>query len=278
MARDGKLASAFAVTSGQSCANDIVLINAFPVDTQAKVRDRLKGELLQSNPKLWSTAIVRYALQSQPLSPEALDALRKAVDVPELRRVVIELLSNYPSAADYKIYLDTLSGSDRTQWGTAWKGIQTLPVTLADEEWPIMAKLVSETCNASSTLPQDAVLARARSAAKQLGLTTPPASNNWSEWEPFFKEHLSDEYYAQLTQPKTKLDWASRMRQTERMPGNLEAGKTLYDQKCASCHGAQTALGPSLAGVAKRFSRWIWEQRYSNLAETYPIVIALSEF
>lgn len=255
MARDGKLASAFAVTSGQSCANDIVLINAFPVDTQAKVRDRLKGELLQSNPKLWSTAIVRYALQSQPLSPEALDALRKAVDVPELRRVVIELLSNYPSAADYKIYLDTLSGSDRTQWGTAWKGIQTLPVTLADEEWPIMAKLVSETCNASSTLPQDAVLARARSAAKQLGLTTPPASNNWSEWEPFFKEHLSDEYYAQLTQPKTKLDWASRMRQTERMPGNLEAGKTLYDQKCASCHGAQTALGPSLAGVAKRFSR-----------------------
>lgn len=255
MARDGKLANAFAVTSGQSCANDIVLINAFPVDTQAKVRDRLRGELLQSNPKLWSTAIVRYALQSQPLSPEALDALRKAVDVPELRRVVIELLSNYPSAADYKIYLDTLSGSDRTQWGTAWKGIQTLPVTLADEEWPIMAKLVSETCNASSTLPQDAVLARARSAAKQLGLSTPPAANNWSEWEPFFKEHLSDEYYAQLTQPKTKLDWASRMRQTERMQGNLEAGKTLYDQKCASCHGAQTALGPSLAGVAKRFSR-----------------------
>ena len=255
MARDNKLASAFAVTPGQSCANDIVLINAFPLDIQAKVRERLRKELLQSEPNSWSTAIVRYALQSQPLSPETLDALRKAVDVPDLRRVAIELLANYPDAKDYKTYLDTLGGSDRTIWGIAWRGLQSLPVTLADEEWPVMAKLVSETCNSSCSLPQDAVLVRARSAAKQLGIANAPASNNWNEWGPFFKDHLAEEVYGQLSQPKAKLDWAARMRQAERLQGNLEAGKTLYDQKCASCHGAQTALGPSLAGVAKRFSR-----------------------
>lgn len=255
MARDSKLASAFAVTPGQSCANDIVLINAFPVDTQAKVRERLQRELLQSEPSSWSNAIVRYALQSQPLSSDTLNALRKALEVPELRRVAIELLSNYPNAQDYKTYLETLSGSDRTIWGIAWRGLQSLPVTLADEEWPIMAKLVSETCNSSSTLPQDAVLVRARSAAKQLGIANPPASNNWNEWGPFLREHLADEVYEQLSQPKVKLDWAARMKQSERLQGNLEAGKILYDQKCASCHGTQTALGPSLAGVAKRFSR-----------------------
>jgi putative heme-binding domain-containing protein len=194
-------------------------------------------------------------LQSQPLTPETLDALRKAVDVPELRRVAIELLSNYPNAKDYKTYLDTLGGSDRTIWGIAWRGLQSLPVTLADEEWPVMAKLVSETCNSSCSLPQDAVLVRTRSAAKQLGIANAPASNNWNEWGPFLKDHLAEEVYGQLSQPKAKLDWAARMRQAERLQGNLEAGKTLYDQKCASCHGAQTALGPSLAGVAKRFSR-----------------------
>jgi len=255
MSRDNKLAGAFAATPGQSCANDIVLINAFPVDTQAKVRDRLREELLRSETTSWSPAIVRYALQSQPLTPEMLVALRKAANVPTLRRVAIEFLSNYPSAEDYKVYLDTLNNSDRTAWGIAWRGLVSLPVTLGDEEWPIMAKLVSETCNSSCSLPQEAVLVRARAAAKQLGLANTPTSSNWNEWDPFFKEHLSEEVYASLSQPKPKQDWAARLRQAERTQGDLEAGKTVYDQKCASCHGAQTALGPSLAGVAKRFSR-----------------------
>jgi putative heme-binding domain-containing protein len=130
-----------------------------------------------------------------------------------------------------------------------------LPVALADEEWPVLAKLVSEICNNSSTLPAGPVFARTRSVAKLLGFASVPASDSWTDWEPFLKDHLGEEAYLQLAQPKAKVDWVARVRQSERLRGDLESGKILYDHKCASCHGAQTALGPSLAGVAKRFSR-----------------------
>jgi putative heme-binding domain-containing protein len=36
--------------------------------------------------------------------------------------------------------------------------------------------------------------------------------------------------------------------------GEAERGKLVYQAKCAQCHGGQTALGPALSGVAKRFS------------------------
>lgn len=255
MARDSKLANAFARTPGQNCANDIVLINAFPVDVQSKVRDRIRNELLQTDPKGWSAAIVRYALQSETLTPNMLSALRQAVGVPELRRLSIELLSNYPDARDYRIYIETLANADRSLWAVAWRGLQALPVALADEEWPVLAKLVSEICNNSSTLPAGPVFARTRSVAKLLGFASVPASDSWTDWEPFLKDHLGEEAYLQLAQPKAKVDWVARVRQSERLRGDLESGKILYDHKCASCHGAQTALGPSLAGVAKRFSR-----------------------
>lgn len=39
-------------------------------------------------------------------------------------------------------------------------------------------------------------------------------------------------------------------------PGNPELGRVVFERRaCARCHGGRTALGPDLAGVAKRFSR-----------------------
>ena len=39
------------------------------------------------------------------------------------------------------------------------------------------------------------------------------------------------------------------------MTGDAKRGQILYQEKCALCHGGQSSLGPSLVGVAKRFSR-----------------------
>jgi putative heme-binding domain-containing protein len=255
LAKDAALADAFSNVPGQCCPEDLVLLNAFPADTQAKIRDRMRRELLQISPREWSSTIVRYSLQSHPLSPDLINALRIAVAEPALKSIGIELLSSYPNEADYAIYLEALKDQDRNIWSWAWRGIQPLPVMTADEEWPVLAKLVSEVCNVTTPLPKDAVLSRARAAAGKLGIEKVPTSGNWPDWDVFLKENVSEENYHHLTFPMVKKDWNERLARAGVLTGNLDRGQTLFQQKCLNCHGGQSALGPSLSGVTKRFSR-----------------------
>lgn len=51
-------------------------------------------------------------------------------------------------------------------------------------------------------------------------------------------------------------DWLARANKIDWSKGNAEAGfKSFQQRKCATCHGGAAAIGPSLEGVSKRFSR-----------------------
>jgi putative heme-binding domain-containing protein len=82
-----------------------------------------------------------------------------------------------------------------------------------------------------------------------------PVSDKWIDWEPFLKANVSSEIASSFSQPVEKLDWRAMIPKWSSLVTDEARGKTLYEQKCLNCHGGQSALGPSLSGVARRFSR-----------------------
>jgi len=92
-----------------------------------------------------------------------------------------------------------------------------------------------------------------------------PSSDAWNDWEPYLKKVLGNKYQDQKTVRvdaggSTSKEWQERVKDMDKLVGNVDRGRLLYQaSKCASCHGGENAntsnaLGPSLTGVAKRFS------------------------
>jgi putative heme-binding domain-containing protein len=92
-----------------------------------------------------------------------------------------------------------------------------------------------------------------------------PSSESWSDWEPFLKDLLGANYPVQkqelaASEDLSAVDWRTRVNDADALVGKPDRGQLLYQgSKCNSCHGGENALssnalGPSLTGVAKRFS------------------------
>ena len=104
-------------------------------------------------------------------------------------------------------------------------------------------------------MPRTAVINRARTIAAKMQIANVPTTEQWPDWDRFFQGSLEEVAYSKLQLPSTTFDWRAFVLSANSLVGDLQIGKSLYEQKCGLCHGGQNALGPSLLGVAKRFSR-----------------------
>ncbi len=254
--RDAGLGVAFVDLPVPCCPEDLVLLSAFPLDVQVSARKKMRGHLLKSEPAEWSVPILRFAAQVG-IDSEFAKAIRKSiVVVASLRPAAADLLSANPIESDYELFLSELENNDRNRWTSGWKGLSALPIKDAQREWRILASAASVTINTSSTLPRAAVLARTRATAGKLNFKSPPpAGEEWRDWESYFAENLDAESFSKLMLPQTTFDWRALQVAANALSGDSKKGQILYQEKCALCHGGQSSLGPSLVGVAKRFSR-----------------------
>jgi putative heme-binding domain-containing protein len=236
-------------------AEEIVLWNAFPVDVQVKAKSKMREHLLAVPPTQWSPLVVKHCLQSQPLSEEMRASLRQAASLPAMRNTAIDLLSIVANDKDYSVYLDALETDDKNVWSAAWRGLQTLAIQAPEREFPVLSKLVSYVLNSTSGLQSATVLSRCRKVANNLGMMEVPLTEKWADWEPFLTSNVSSEVASDFSRPTETMDWRMMIPKWSSLQGDTTRGKTIFEQKCLSCHGGQSALGPSLSGVAKRFSR-----------------------
>jgi putative heme-binding domain-containing protein len=255
--RDANLGAAFVDLPIPCCPEDLALLSAFPIDVQANARSKMKRHLVSSEISDWSPAILRYACQAG--IDDALAAkIREATAEPKLKTVAIELLATRANETDYGLFLSALESQDRDQWALGWKGIASLPTLDSKREMTALAPVVSSVLNSNTNLPRAKVLQRVRLVSTKIDRTDgmkPPATELWLDWERYFQNTLSEDDFAKLLKPNIAIDWTAMLQQASLIKGDSEKGKILYQEKCALCHGGQSSLGPSLSGVAKRFSR-----------------------
>ena len=254
LSRDNKLGAAFVELPGPYCNEDLVLLNAFPPPIQDQAREKIRSQLTTMTNEPWSVPLVKFAVVG-PLDDALRDAFRKGYSIESLRQTSLSYLAQSPRVGDYDLYLASLEGADRTLWPDAWRGLSPLEIKDPAREFTALAKLVSASFNTSIPLPRQAILDRTRRVATSNQRPEPPATELWADWTAYLQSQLDEAQMNALVISSAKIDVASVLKSIEGMSGNPERGGNLFQSKCALCHGGQSALGPSLSGVSKRFSR-----------------------
>ncbi|MEK0425560.1 MAG: hypothetical protein RJB11_1651 [Planctomycetota bacterium] len=250
---DGALGTAYAALSEPLIGDDLVVVAAFSEDVQNLIKQRVRRDLGNLPLESWDVPVIKFAV-SGSIDPTLRTTLRKACEVESLRPVCLELLAKEPDETEYEIYVHALESGDRSSWSSAWKALEKITQMQAAREYPLLAKLVSASLNSNVSLPRSSVLQRARLVAKELSKPEPPASENWKDWESYYSKELAESQQADWVLPSVQVNLESLAGELKGLAGDPQRGKLLYQAKCGQCHGGQTALGPALTGVAKRFS------------------------
>jgi putative heme-binding domain-containing protein len=252
--QDQSLGSSFVELPIPCCNEDLAVINAFPASVQAAAKQKMRSHLLSAPIEDWSLPILKYAV-SENIDDALRDALRNALAIETLRPLCLELLSKNPREEDYHRFLIALESSERSEWPAAWQGLAPLRVGDAEREFPALAKLVSASLTNSAPIPMPPLLARTRAVAAQANKGAPPTSTTWSDWRAYLESNLTPEHFEQLVAPNPKVDMPTLLQSLDSLRGDPRRGLAIYQAKCGLCHGGQSALGPSLVGVTKRFAR-----------------------
>ncbi|MCY2973894.1 MAG: c-type cytochrome [Planctomycetota bacterium] len=208
--------------------------------------------------------------------------------------LTIELLSSNPSKVDYDTFLSAIESNDRSCLANAWNGLSLLPVEEPDREMIAVARLWSVQNQSNlpevklNTIAKRIRMVATKAKADQVSKvkdnsgelvtdksksdsetdatkTVLPSSDSWNDWEPYLKTVLGDRFpeskaMADATDVSLPKEWQDRVKAIDKLVGDVDRGRLIYQaSKCASCHGGENAntanaLGPSLTGVAKRFS------------------------
>jgi putative heme-binding domain-containing protein len=251
--KDSGLGTAYAALSEPLIGDDLVVVSAFSEDIQNLIKQRACRDLVNLPLDRWEIPVIKFAVSGR-IEPTLRTTLRRACEVESLRPVCLELLSTEPVDSEYDLYVNALESPDRSSWSSAWKALEKITQMQAAREYPILAKLVSASLNSNVSLPRTSVLQRARLAAKELSKPEPPASESWKDWEAYYTKELAESQQADWVLPSVQVNLDALSGELKGLAGDVPRGKVLYQAKCAQCHGGQTALGPALTGVAKRFS------------------------
>ncbi|MCU0706743.1 MAG: hypothetical protein MUF23_00465 [Pirellula sp.] len=254
LSRDNKLGAAFIDLPQPCCNEDLALLNALPPAIQDQARTKIRNHLQTASPEEWSVPIIKFAVV-EPLDEGLRTAFKNAMQLEWLRSTCLSYLSQSPQPGEYELYLNAIEDTDRSLWPDAWRGLAPLDARDPAREFPALAKLVSATLNSGASFPRQMVLERARTVAARGQRTPAPKSDSWTDWSRYLQSELDESQWNALIVPTNQADIESILKAIDGLKGNADRGAGIFQAKCALCHGGQSALGPSLSGITKRFSR-----------------------
>lgn len=268
--RDPKLPNAlvnnFELNKTNSGVEELVWVEWCSPEVQKVAREKILVSLLSTSPPTWNEELVRFVCKNS-VEPRLAQSLRKAMSeepkngtVSNLSEMALELLTKNSIASDYPWLIREFRDDASSEvLSVAWSGLNRLPIQQPKVELPILAKLmVKIQSTAVGTISIPTVTNRLRNAGRSLKLSGIPTSDSMTQWLPFFKQHLTATDFAYLNQISTTApkDWTTVLSATSAIAGDKIHGAEVYKAaKCNQCHGGNNALGPSLSGVAQRFSK-----------------------
>lgn len=253
VARDSKLGQSYVRMVESYVPEDLSVLVGFPVDIQVAARRQIKSMLLNSDPETWSPALLRHCLSDGASGPDWDKAIRAAAKHSKLRAIAIEQISKDPRPSDYELFLSALESEDRNAWESAWKGIERVPGSDPNKEWPILAKVAFASGQSNTGISFPAIAARCKKVAVECGVKDLPNAVSWEAWQPVLARYLSSDVKAS-NHASPAIAWRDKVEDARSLEGDVDRGLSIYETRCLNCHGGQSALGPSLAGVSKRFS------------------------
>lgn len=221
-----------------------------------QAREKMLNKVEQWDDRDLSMDVLRY-LEPVAKDPRLLGRLRKIEGRGDLEPWIIEQLAASPAPQDYPRFVRGLASRDNDLALQAWRGLKRLnPETPKDELVPILDfRLRMPLPNASRTEITE-LDQRLRTLLQSLKVTVP--NGNVSQWplERLIGEALGEEAAKKWKESKKAIQWEPRLAEAAKLGGDLKRGEELYRQlRCAACHQGDSALGPALTGVSKRFSR-----------------------
>lgn len=254
LARDPNLGDCYVRLIESYIPEDLVILAGFPVDVQSNARSRIQAMLLKTSPENWAPSLLKHCLPPGAMGKEWEEPIREAAKVTKLKTIALDAMSRNPLSTDYTVFLSALDSDDRSVWEPAWRGLDKLKILDPPREWPILAKvaLIAGQSNTGISFPEIAV--RCRRAGEACDIRDLPPQTAWELWQPVLLRYFPKEKQLPGSPPPTN-DWRIKVGAAESLEGDAERGRSLYETRCLNCHGGQSALGPSLAGVTKRFSK-----------------------
>lgn len=218
---------------------------------------------IQADPQYpWTNDVVFLFGDSEVPAHRALIQARYAEFA--TRSAAVICLARRPQPADRAKFVAGLNSSQREVLTACLQALQQLPpVSTAEENVTLVRALRRLGQDAAEYPLRDQVVALLqRNTRQQFAYVSgkagqrpqPEAIQAWTNWAlksyPDQSAELTGGNAAELAQLQQRLsavDWST---------GDAQRGEKLFiARSCHQCHGSSQALGPSLAGVAGRFSR-----------------------
>ena len=221
-----------------------------------QAREKMLGRIEQWEDRDLSMDVLKY-MEPVAKDPRLLNRLRRIDGRGDLEYWIIGQLASSPAPQDYPRFVRGLSSRDNDLALQAWRGLKRLKVEVPKEEFvPLLDfRLRMPLPNASRTELSE-LDQRIRGLLQALKIAVP--SGNFAQWplERLIAEAAGDDVAKKWKESKKTISWEPRLAEAAKLGGDLKRGEELYRQlRCAACHQGDSALGPALTGVTKRFSR-----------------------
>ncbi|MES2790622.1 MAG: PVC-type heme-binding CxxCH protein [Planctomycetota bacterium] len=240
----------------------VIFLSSFPPDLAPIVQKKFH-EAVQRDPEYpWNNDVVFLFAESS--TPETLALLRARYEHFNTRSAAMISLARHPLLEDRPKFIEGLSSSQPEVLRASIEALEKLRPEANPEETVVLVKTLRRLGTEASEFPtRERVVALLERATGQRfpfirgpqgHRPQPEAVQAWTGWAlkafPALANELQGGAGAELAELQarlTKVDW---------LAGNAARGKKLFiERSCSQCHGSGQALGPSLSGVAGRFSR-----------------------
>lgn len=226
-----------------------------------KAIDRFVKRIQSTRDYRWNNDVVFLMGESE--NPAHVNLVRAQFDNFGLRNAILLVLARKPAAADRAKFVRGLESGQLNVVAACERALGKLPRSKDGTELVALYRAARRMGRDKAEVPvRDALVKHLQAgtgqnfgyaAAAKAGAAQPAAMQRWERWlAKTFPEaarllNSGGESWEQFQTLLSKVDWTS---------GDASRGRALFQKRsCVQCHNTGRALGPDLAGVARRFSR-----------------------
>jgi putative heme-binding domain-containing protein len=236
--------------------DQIFWLGGFPPEQQTAAVEKLANRIARSPQQ---TCLKQLQAIFESRAPEYQSVFRLTVDQPQLQELSILALTRMPEEQDRERFRQGLLSRNLGLVKNSAIALRKLSGQ-ADAEELIQAfrAMIGLGWNSQHVSVRDQLIQLIQTAGdspasyqfKKPDLNQAAAVTEIGDW---LQREFPDEF-ARLMPPKA--NWLSTFEKVDWTLGDAGRGRQIFvNLKCAQCHQGNSALGPSLEGVTKRFSR-----------------------